>query len=256
MNIKIIIISIFFVSINFSCNNYDKANSKTINTEENLKGYFENGKTKYKCSYKDSLKFCENYYKNGNLRSKGAFLKDTIPIGYWEYYNTSGKLKEKKELLLIENKSFLNQNKFYEDGKIVNEKSSYFEIELENDTINLNEPIKAKIDLISTYFKDNNSSIFVIVPKDYSENFNSMFSNVNRVDMDTTYNLNIEKEYREALGLTTDFRKTAIFGRYFKKPGKKRLRGILVEYFKPDSIGNNKFFEIKKYFDLPIFVKE
>ncbi|WP_157614279.1 toxin-antitoxin system YwqK family antitoxin [Pseudotamlana agarivorans] len=205
----------------------------------------------------DGLK--KYYYPNGILKSQGMTFETNQPIGIWNYYDTTGVLNRKAEYIKIKGKSYINQDWFFNNnGDTLKNKGTHFKIVFEKDTIKLNEPIKAKIDLISPIFKNKYSNIFIVVPKDYSINFNEDFSNLSEVNLDTTFNLNLEKEMKNSLGLTTDFGKSAVFGRYFNSIGKKKFRGILVEYFSQDSITSDSiklnYFENKKYFEKDIMV--
>ncbi|WP_157831476.1 hypothetical protein [Confluentibacter flavum] len=188
-------------------------------------------------------------------------FENNQPIGIWNYYDSTGILNSTVEYIKINGKSYINQDwVFDKNGDTLKNKGSHFKIVFEKDTIRLNEPIRAKIDLTTPLFKNKNSNIFVVVPKDYSINFNEDFSNLKEVNLDTTFNLNLENEMKNSIGLTTDFGKTAIFGRYFNSIGKKKLRGILVEYFYQDSITSDSiklnYFENKRYFEKDILVIE
>jgi len=205
----------------------------------------------------DGLK--KYYYPNGILKSQGMTFENNQPIGVWNYYDSTGILTRKAEYIKINGKSYINQDWFFNKiGDTLKNKGTHFKIVFEKDTIRLNEPIKAKIDLITPFFKNKYSNILVVIPKDFSINFNEDFSNLKEVNLDTTFNLNLEKEMKKSLGLTTDFGKSAIFGRYFNSVGKKKFRGILVEYFSQDSITSDSiklnYFENKKYFEKDILV--
>ena len=198
------------------------------------------------------------FYTNGQVKMEGPLDKSLEPKDIWKFYDQQGSLYEMQQYKLINGKRVLNQNWFVNGLDTLKGKGSHYTLILEKDTINLEEPVKAKIDLIEPVFKDKNSSIKVILTKDYSIDFNEDFSNINEVVMDTTENLNLEEDYRKALGITSDFRKTAIFGRYFDKAGPIKLRGILVEYYYDnldDDVNKPNYFENKKYFEKEIFVK-
>lgn len=211
--------------------------------------------------HKEDKKLVRYFYENGTIEAKGIFIEDSIPLGEWRYYDKQGNLTEIKDFLIIENRPILNQNWVLDlRGDTIKDKSNYFELIMEKDTIFLSEPIKAKVDLIAPFFKDKNSSIMVVIAKDYSIDFNDDFSNKNEVKKDTTFNLNLEKDMRGALGLESDFRRTCIFGKYFNDIGSHKLRGIIVEYYYtenaiPDSLGNN-YYEKMQYFELPVYVKD
>ena len=205
----------------------------------------------------DNIK--KTYFTNGVLKSQGMTFGNNQPIGLWKYYDSTEVLTRTAEYIKINGQTYINQDWYFDkNGDTLKNKGSHFKIIYEKDTIKLNEPIKVKIDLVAPLFKNKNSNILVIVPKDYSTNFNEDFSNINAVSLDTTFNLNVEKEMKNALGLTTDFGKSAVFGRYFNSVGKKKFRGILVEYFYQDSITSDSiklnYFENKKYFEKDIMV--
>lgn len=229
------ILSVFFIFLFWSCNNQPKKNTdKTQN---------------------DSIR----YYSNGIIKNSGKLFSDSLPIGKWEYYDENGTKYRSAEYLKINGKPHINQDWFYsKNGDTIKGKGSYYKLIFNKDTIDLSEPIIAKIDLTEPLFKNKNSNILIVVPTDYSENFNSDFSNRKKVVLDTAFNLNIDKENREKFDLKTDFGKTAFFGRYFKSTGKKKFRGIITEYFyqdsiKPDGTKLNYFFN-EKYFEKEIYV--
>ncbi len=59
--------------------------------------------------------------------------------------------------------------------------------------------------------------------------------------------IDMEKEMREDLGISTNFGKSAVFGRYYKTTGHKKFRGIIVGYFQKET---TTFDSIKaNYFD-------
>ncbi|SEP69223.1 hypothetical protein SAMN05421824_0074 [Hyunsoonleella jejuensis] len=201
----------------------------------------------------------KNFYSNGILKSEGLTFGNNQPIGIWHYYDSTGILTRTAEYIKINGQAYINQDWYFDkNGDKRKNKGSHFILTFEKDTIKLNEPVKAKIDLVAPLFKNKNSNILVVVPKDYSINFNEDFSNLKEVNLDTTFNLNLEQDMKNTLGLTTDFGKSAAFGRYFNSVGKKKFRGIIVEYFYKDSITTDSVkvnrFENKKYFEKDIFV--
>ena len=263
---------LFFIITFYSCNNsqkefYENGNLKAkhyldrAHKKDSSVFYYKDGTVESIMKFLNDKKQVENYYNNGSIESIGSFQNDTIPVGNWKYFYDNGELQEVKEFLKINGKPFLNQNWFLNvNGDTIKSQSNYFNLLLEKDTILINEPVKAKIDLIGPYFKDKNSSIMVILPKEYSDNFNSDFSNLNGVQLDTTFNLNLDMDMRKALNIESDFRKTSVFGRYFETPGIYNFRGILVEYYYtkngiPDSLNNN-YYEKKQYFDTQIYIKD
>lgn len=205
------------------------------------------------------IAYRKELYDNGKIKEEGKMLKDQFPIGRWKYYDNEGYLAQIKEFINIQNQPYLNQDWVFDHkGDTISKKSNYYVIDFEKDTITLEEPIRSIVYLKAPLFKGKNSSIMVIVPKEYSENFNEDFSNLKEVIMDTTHNLNIEKDYRGQLGLEGNYQYSVFFGRYFNTPGLKKFRGIIVEYYYtegmiPDSLNQN-YYEHKKYFEKDIFV--
>lgn len=211
--------------------------------------------------YETDFKYVKNYRDNKNLKSEGNLNNNELPFGKWKYYNSYGQLDRIKEYEIIKGETYLNQDWFFNgEGDTISNKGSYYSIDFEKDTINLNEPVKAILTLNQPLFKNKNSSVKVIIPKDYSDNFNSDFSNEMDVNSDTIYDLNIEIEHRQVLGLKADFRRNVIFGRYYNTPGLKKLRGIIIEYYQDKSSilskDTLKYFENKKYFEKEIFVND
>ena len=199
------------------------------------------------------------YYTNGNIKSIGTVSENGQPIGNWTYYDSTGVLTRKAEFVNICGETLINQDWYFDHkGDTLKNKGSHFSIYFSKDTIFLNEPIQAKVDLFEPLFKKKKSEIMVLLPNDYKKNFNQDFSNLKEIQLDTTYNLNLEEEMRKALFINSDFGKTAIFGRYFSSAGKQKFRGIIVEYFYQDSIISDSiklnYFETKKYFEKEIYV--
>ena len=98
-----------------------------------FEGFYENGQKKIKGYFRnnhlnDTLK---TYYQNGNLNEVGLFLKD-YKSGWWRKYNKNGKLKAKKEYIIVNDTiSLLNQVISYDlNGNIDYDKSVYFKINL------------------------------------------------------------------------------------------------------------------------------
>jgi hypothetical protein len=196
-----------------------------------------------------------------NQNFKGKLGENGEPIGIWQYYDETNNLNKLAEYVKINNKSYLNQDWYFDSsGDTIISKSSFYKLILEKESISLFEPLKAKIDLVAPYFKDKYSEAYVVIPKDHSVNFNKDFSNIEEVEKDTIYNLNFKPELKKRLGLKTNWGKTVIFGRYFNGTGKKYLRGILVEFNINDTIETNSkrpnYWTTNKYFEREIIVTE
>ncbi len=201
------------------------------------------------------------FYENESLKSEGFLHNEELMVGYWSHYNEDyGYLEEVREMINIDNKPYLNQNwHFNAKGDTIHEKSVYANLLFFKDTISITDAVKVYAVQEQPFFKDKNSSIMAVVPKDYSEDFDEYFSNLNEVEVDTTYNLNVDKEYRTAGGMPEgDYALEVVFGRYYNTPGPKMFRGILVEYSESnskvtDTLGNRQH---KIYFEKSIYVKD
>mgnify|MGYP000910503586 CR=1 FL=1 len=247
--------------------------------------YYRNGNTRIIHHYNQGVKVDSSVYfkKEGGVKGKDFYVNgettrvlfnpkiyskiagkiDSLErfVGDVNFYNKEGWLEIQKEFLIIEDKPYLNQEKFFDkNGEIVLGEGDYFVITQKQDTTKINKPIIANGLLISqkSLHENYSSSIKIVLPKTKSVNFNDDFSNVNEVETDTIYDLNIEKKYRELLNIKEgSFPTHALFGRYYSEVGKQDFRGIIVEYFNdpntPDSLKN---YERKYYFDIPVYVKD
>lgn len=200
------------------------------------------------------------YYPDNSIKSEGIYSKLGLPIGKWRYYNEeNGYLEEVKEIQNVNGEPHLNQNwSFDKNGDTLFDRSTYLLLHFLKDTISIEEAVTVYAELKYPLFKNKESSIMAVVPNDNSEDFNEDFSNLEFIQPDTTYNLNIEEEYRLEAGMAEgDYKHDVIFGRYYNSPGPKKFRGIIVEYFKTDTLTKDSlnFFEHKIYFEKEIYVK-
>ena len=132
--------------------------------------YYEdlNNKEKTKLAIKrkenDTIKI---FNKNGTLKQKGL-LQDTIQIGWWKYFNSAGKLIEKKEFVYRNNENYINQKIVYKDNKEIDTtKSLFFTIHLA-DTLSVGKNL-GSINL-KTYNKYYDSRYtYIIVENEYED---------------------------------------------------------------------------------------
>jgi hypothetical protein len=100
--------------------------------------YYETGEIRVKSIYNNGLLIDTifTYHKNGKIESKGI-QKNSLPFGWWAYYNADGRLNEKREILIIDKKPYLNQIMRYDSkGKIDYKSSSFFVLDVK-DTLSL-----------------------------------------------------------------------------------------------------------------------
>lgn len=223
------------------------------------------------------------YYKNGNIFKFGNKSKDDLSFGKWKYYTKEGHLSTSKEFLIINNSwstgSWLNQvvyynikgdTMFYGNNKfnIYNQKEFQKESEGDktsifvrfhnnvNDTINISEPYSGIAEDGFPFWEKKDSESYLVLAKE-KYNFNKDFSNEKEVKLDTFWCLAKDKINKDAIP-NANQKHTVIFGRWFKTPGKKILRGYMVEHYKRKAIQNDSIIGEKRrtYFEKVIYVKD
>ena len=272
----------------FSCNEkkeekqfFLSGNIKSIEEDSIFSLYYDTiGEKIYKKVFYfkeyDSVIF---YYKNGNVYSSGCQDKNGKKFGNLNKFTLEGYLSETTEYFIIKNKSVSNRfwffdkkgdtlwyaSKFnrFDQKEFVNDtlgarNSTMIPFKFfSKDTITVNEPFMASVICNSPLGREYDSQIMVLLGKeDY--NFNKYFSNENEVKLDTFYNLTIDKKNQVNFNIGSDengYSYIVAFGKWFEKPGKKTLRGYMLEYF--DYTKNNqplKRGERRVYFEKEIFV--
>ncbi|MBC7607551.1 MAG: hypothetical protein H7199_11450 [Burkholderiales bacterium] len=286
------ILVVLSLSIMCSCN---KKNKEYYYPSHNIKyseEYNKSGELKKINTYYDTIGnlkyhmlFRKNdhdsiiyYYKNGKIYKTGLQDFKAKKYGNWYLYTREGYLSEIREYFIIENNYILNRNWYlgkkkdtlwyakksnrYNQKEFVNDtlecrNSSMINFDFYcKDTISISEPFAAAVRCNSPLLREYNSQIIMVLGKE-NHNFNKTFSNEKDVKLDTFYNLNKDKINR------VNFPKAnrnyvVAFGRWFDKPGKKILRGYMIEFFKrkPTLEDNNVKGETKVYFEKIIYVKD
>lgn len=142
------------------------------------KVYFESGNLKYQVGVKDNERHGEEieYYENGNVKMRGSCFKG-YEHGFYFHYNMEGSRDSIVEYITIDTdnpfQSFIHPNKFSkrevvanrilvfdENNKLSKAKSLYFDVDLQKDTVNLNDTIFARLRFI--YQTNNQSNNFKI----------------------------------------------------------------------------------------------
>jgi hypothetical protein len=222
----------------------------------------------------DSIVF---YYKNGNVFKTGKQTYNALKFGNWIRYTKEGYTSDIREYFIINDNSILNRN-FYLDNKgdttwYGRKFNTYDQVEFRKDTfdyrnsimvlfdfynrdtISLKEPFAASVRCGTPLMRDKNSEIMMLLAKE-KYNFNKYFSNEIEVKLDTFKNLKYDKDnVSNFQGVDKEY--VAVFGRWFKKPGKKTLRGYMLEYasFLGDK-GDTLKGERRVYFEKTIYVKD
>lgn len=259
---------ILFLSI-CSCNHKD------LNVE-----YYSHSDLKYKVTHHyskyDSVVY---FYRNGKVFKSGKKDKKNRYFGKWNYYNIEGFLSETREFFVIRKNCKLNQIWFYnKKGDTILSPSKFntyrqkeFETDTgfdssifvkiycdpKKDTLKLYEKMSVDIINATPFWANKGSECYVILAKGENHNFNSDFSNLNQVKIDTIRNLYSIKSNRTLMN-SKDLKQRIGFNISFKTKGKKILRGYLVENWNrnatiDDSIKNRSRIA---YFEKVIYVKD
>ncbi|AXP81573.1 hypothetical protein CJ739_2500 [Mariniflexile rhizosphaerae] len=257
-----------------------KENSKDTKPIEKLEFYSDNSNLTFK--KRVILENCDSlfyFYRNGQIFKRGKIQKNEKPFGIWNLYSNDGKLREIREWFVIDGHSRMNrawfldkkgdtlawrdQDSIFNQKEFVNDTlgtraTNYNVFDFNKDTIDLNEPIRGVAYCNSRRIRDYDSQIRVFFHSE-SENFNSPFPNDSLIRTDHFDNLKTDTINQKWF---TDinpkrYGHVSIFGSWFKKPGKKLLRGYMEEY----SYGPFKDKEIdsmtaRVYFEKTIYVKD
>jgi len=218
------------------------------------------------------------FYKNGKVYKKGLQDFKERKFGNWYRYTKEGYLSEIREYFIIENDFLLNRDwylnkkgdtlwyaskfnrynqKEFADDTLEYRNSSMIRFDFfSKDTIKLNEPFSASVICNSPLLRKYNSQILMVLAKE-KNNFNKKFSNIKEVKLDTFYNLNRDKANKGGFPKANP-NYVVVFGKWFNKPGVKKMRGYMIEYFerkptKNDSAVNG---DRRVYFEKTIFVEK
>ena len=147
-----------------------------------------------------------HYYQNGNVKSMGKFHKSKA-IGWHSFYSNSGKLDVKRNYVIVDTSSFLNEVIYFDEyGEILNNRSSYFTLHPFKDTITHGEEYRINIKLDAPYFHD---KMLVFVG-----DFDSLFNHQDSMPVNVSIGKNFIAEYK----FTPE------------KKGKGILRGVISDH--------------------------
>jgi len=258
---------------------YEKIYSKK-NVLKEAKYYYDTIGKKIKKKYHRKKEYDSVflYYKNGIVYEEGKQKNNGLKYGNWNRYTIDSFLSDTREYFIIKNESILNRKFYYnkqEDTVWYAKKFNRYNQEeflkdtlnyrnstmnlfdfYHSDTIFINEPFTASIRCNSPLAREYNSEIMMLLAKE-TANFNENFSNESEVKLDTFYSLNIDETNRVNFP-DANFNYVAVFGRWFKSPGEKLLRGYMREYFERNPTENDSIVrgERRVYFEKKIFVKD
>lgn len=249
LKLKDIIICGTFLLFILSCDKkeksyYDDGSIKTVfylNSNNNKEGkeevYYPTGELQSVVSYKDGIwtDSIVKYNKDGTYLSilynkeEGLYLKtfennilanegkvdDNLnPIGWWEFYE-DGNLFSEKETVIIDGNRITNQELFYENNKMIPNKSKYYKF-VSPDKMKKQTQYKFKIPFQLNELSPQENLLeeeyyFLI----FSQHYNDDFSNLNSVKSDTII------PYKENEFLIT---------LSFKNAGEKNFRGVIEKH--------------------------
>lgn len=224
------------------------------------------------------------FYNNGQLHKTGIRTKRGDIFGKWHFYTREGFLSETREYIVLDNMDSrgvkLNQIWFYnQEGDTMyygnNDFNVYdqyefrenstrfkesifvnFDFTPEGDTLSISEPFKALAEDGHPLWKHKNSESYVVLGKE-NNNFNSDFSNERQVKADTFFCLEKDIQNRKNFSQFNQ-RNTVAFGRWFDTPGRKVIRGYMVEKYtnnkmqKDSILGESR----RTYFEKILYVKD
>ena len=219
------------------------------------------------------------FYDNGILFKKGKQYKENQKFGNWELYDRDSVLREIREWFTIKGESRENrvwhlnksgdtiawreEDSLYKQKEFINDtiyfrNTNYDYIWFNKDTINLNEPLTATVEIGSPVIRNYPANLRVLLARQ-EDNFNYDFSNEQEIKLDTFYDLTINTINQKWFP-NANFKRIAIFGRWFDKPGEKIIRGYYQQYFKgpfktrSDGKKTDSLIGYKTYFEKKIFV--
>ncbi|PWA06778.1 hypothetical protein [Flavobacterium psychrotolerans] len=296
MKVKLNLIVIILYIIFCSCQNqhnykveekyYASTNLKYLikfNQNSKVKEFFTFYDTSDKMPFKkiyrknnyDSIIY---YYNNKKTYKVGLQDFKKRKFGNWKCYTREGFLSETREYFIVGDDYILNRQwyfnkqgdtlwcakkfnhynqKEFENDTLVSRNSSMIRFKFySKDTISIDKPFAVAVICNSPLLREYNSQIMMLLGKE-TNNFNKNFSNDRVVKLDTFNNLNMDKVNKVNFPKANPNYVVA-FGRWFDTPGKKTLRGYMLEYFnrkptKNDSITGG---ERKVYFEKIVYVKD
>ena len=173
------------------------------------------------------------YFENGKLHSSGKELNE-IKVGKWKFY-TNNKISSEIEYINLCNKEYLNQGLFYNtQGKIIKEKSNYFQLSNKKKSYKRNENIVFHVKYNSIWGNQSLSS--AIIGTELLDNY----CNIKEIKLDSI----LSKEHL--------FK----FNFIFSKKGNKNIRGYIREFGFIEEVKDDFVFQERKvYFDIPVVIE-
>lgn len=204
--------------------------------------------------YSDSLDFNTYYDKNNSILSQGYTFNSNINfrVGKWAFLKKE--IDSIVEYINVNNEPYVNQvwilNK--EKDTIYN-RGNFFEIYMK-DSILINELVHIRCYLRLPYY-DYDSEMEVIIPKNVNELCHD-YSNWDEIEKDTLYSLKNDRIPHRNIPSEVPKNHFADFGFIYEKPGKKEIKGAIVEYLNYGRNDSVIKYNRKLFFEREVYVKE
>lgn len=235
MNKNILILVLLFILL-ISCKNNNKQQHPEIIKSNNkdsliIEDYYPTGQLKMiaKLNNKTFIDTVLFYYKNGKTLKKGLTYNGKM-YGWWYDYDSLGNLLKSNEYLILRDSIYNNQTIIYTHGKVNNQLSSYFILDIK-DTLQKGVSYgKIKYNKNIQSIKD---FIYVVIENRYPNG---------EIKKDTFTDLNF----------------TPRFGVYFDRYGENRIKGFILHKFLAKDKHDTSIVYLKyhkKYFEKTVFVK-
>lgn len=148
------------------------------------------------------------------------------------------------------------------ENRISTNDQEVLKIKLAKDTITMNEPLRCIVYLKKPFFENKDSEIMVFLESNENNPLEKDLSNEYDIPMEVFVNLKLDTINQK--WFTEDkypYKTTAAFGRTFSSPGKKKIRGYVLEYYdqNPQTLIDSVIEEDKirrYYFEKEIYVSK
>lgn len=189
----------------------------------------------------DSVQYNIHYDSLNNLLFEGKSIHEKLRIGNWTFYKKA--FDSIVEYISVNSVTYPNQIWSISKSKdTLGLKSNYFDLYM-NDTVGIDELLRVSINLVEPFYSYD-SDLEVLIPSN-DDDLMEDYSNLNQVKLDTFKSLKNDGISNVDIPKGLPINHIAEFGLKYSKQGKKRLRGVIVEYQIQDSlrIERRLFFE-------------
>lgn len=249
--------------INYNRNGQKRSMDFIVDNQIDSSVYYFEGKddlVRETRSYNDSTVKVLKYNQKSQITVKGSTLKDNadFKIGKWVYTDHLSKMDSIVEFIDFKNKSYANQIWLRTSkGDTVYGRGNYLNIR-KKDTISVEEVNRVQITLMEPALGVDSDIIIVIPKKD--EELKENYSNLFEIQSDTLYSIKNDGIPRQGIPEKMPINHIAEFGLQYSESGKRRIRGVVIEYFNENKKNNisadTKYYKARRlFFDESLFVK-